>query len=92
MLLFLFISCEQEEIIDIGDQTSIEQQKYSKLKNTSKLSDEKLIQQIQDLKKGVKRAYRKYNKKHPNKKFSKKFGELKIKKNNIFNLPKMTTW
>ena len=40
MLLFLFISCEQEEIIDIDDQTSVEQLKTSKTKNASKLTDD----------------------------------------------------
>ena len=75
MLLFLFISCEQEEIIDFGSASSIEQQKYSK----TKLSDEELINQINDLKSGTRRAYIKFNKNHLNHDFNKKFGKPLVK-------------
>lgn len=71
MALFLFISCQQEEIIEFNDQTSVELQKSLKIK----LSDEELINQIKELKIGTKRAYIKYNKKYPNNDFNKRFGK-----------------
>ena len=79
MLLFLSISCEQEEIIDIGIESFLEQPKSSKSKNASKLTDQELIEQIEDLKNGTKRAYFKYNRKHPKQGFNKKFGKPIVK-------------